>query len=213
MKSFYLFDFDGTLVDSMPTFCSCMLRILDENNISYGDDIVKVITPLGLSGTAEYFIKQLGLQMSKEQLMLTMKEYMLDAYFYTIPAKSNVISVLQELKQQGASLNVLTASPHITLDACLKRLGMWELFDNIWSCDDFNTTKSDPNIYVMAAAKMKTSVDNVLFLDDNIDADKTAKSAGMSVCGVYDDSSKDYVEQMKATTDFYIYDFKELLDI
>ena len=110
MKSFYLFDFDRTLVDSMPTFCSCMLRILDENNISYGDDIVKVITPLGLSGTAEYFINQLGLQMSKEQLMLTMKEYMLDAYFYTIPAKSNVISVLQELKQQGASLNVLTAS-------------------------------------------------------------------------------------------------------
>lgn len=213
MKSFYLFDFDGTLVDSMPTFCSCMLRILDENNISYGDDIVKIITPLGLSGTAEYFINQLGLQMSKEQLMLTMKEYMLDAYFYTIPAKSNVISVLQELKQQGASLNVLTASPHITLDACLKRLGMWELFDNIWSCDDFNTTKADPNIYVMAAAKMQTTVENVLFLDDNIDADKTAKSAGMWVCGVYDDSSKDYVEQMKAATDFYIYDFKELLDI
>ena len=213
MNICYLFDFDGTLVDSMPTFCSCMLRILDENNISYGDDIVKIITPLGLSGTAEYFINELGLQMSKEQLMLTMKEYMLDAYFYTIPAKSNVISVLQELKQQGASLNVLTASPHITLDACLKRLGMWELFDNIWSCDDFNTTKADPNIYVMAAARMQTTVENVLFLDDNIDADKTAKSAGMSVCGVYDDSSKDYVEQMKAATDFYIYDFKELLDI
>ena len=213
MKSFYLFDFDGTLVDSMPTFCSCMLRILDENNISYGDDIVKIITPLGLSGTAEYFINQLGLQMSKEQLMLTMKEYMQDAYFYTIPAKSNVISVLQELKQQGASLNMLTASPHITLDACLKRLGMWELFDNIWSCDDFITTKADPNIYVMAAAKMQTTVENVLFLDDNIDADKTAKSAGMWVCGVYDDSSKDYVEQMKAATDFYIYDFKELLNL
>ena len=28
----YLFDFDGTLVDSMPTFVSCMLRILDEND-------------------------------------------------------------------------------------------------------------------------------------------------------------------------------------
>ena len=209
----YLFDFDGTLVDSMPTFISVMLRILDENNISNADDIVKIITPLGLNGTDEYFINELGLQMSKEHLILQMKEYMLDAYFYTIPAKSNVISVLQELKQQGASLNVLTASPHITLDACLKRLGMWELFDNIWSCDDFNTTKSDPNIYVMAAAKMKTSVDNVLFLDDNIDADKTAKSAGMSVCGVYDDSSKDYVNQMKAATDFYIYDFKELLSL
>ena len=138
---------------------------------------------------------------------------MLDAYFNTIPAKPNVISTLKELKNRGASLNVLTASPHITLDACLKRLGMWELFDNIWSCDDFNTTKADPNIYIMAAAKMQTAVDNVLFLDDNIDADKTAKKAGMLVCGVYDESSKDYVQQMKAATDFYIYDFIELLDL
>ena len=35
----YLFDFDGTLVDSMPTFVACMLRILDENNIPYEADI------------------------------------------------------------------------------------------------------------------------------------------------------------------------------
>ena len=213
MNIYYLFDFDGTLVDSMPTFVSSMLRILDENEVPYDDSIIKIITPLGLNGTAEYYIDKLGVKMSKEQLMSVMKEYMLDAYFNTIPAKPNVISVLKELRQRGASLNVLTASPHITLDACLKRLNMWDLFDNIWSCDDFDTTKADPNIYARAAKKMNTTVENVLFLDDNLNADLTAKSAGMQVCGVYDESSKDYVEQMKATTDFYIYDFKELLDI
>ena len=31
----YLFDFDGTLVDSMPTFASVMLRILKESNIAF----------------------------------------------------------------------------------------------------------------------------------------------------------------------------------
>ena len=148
---YYLFDFDGTLVDSMPTFCSCMLRILDENHISYPEDITKTITPLGLSGTAEYFIHTLGLNMEKSRLMGIMAEYMLDAYFYKIQTKTNVIPVLKALKEKGASLNVLTASPHITLDACLKRLGMWELFDNIWSCDDFETTKADPDIYRRAA--------------------------------------------------------------
>ena len=40
----YLFDFDGTLVDSMPTFISVMLKILDEHKIKYSDDIVKIIT-------------------------------------------------------------------------------------------------------------------------------------------------------------------------
>ena len=213
MNPCYLFDFDGTLVDSMPTFVSCMLRILDENGISYENNIIKIITPLGLSGTANYYIEQMGVQMSKEQLIGVMKDYMMDAYFHTIPPKSNVPEVLRELKNRGASLNVLTASPHITLDACLKRLGLWELFDNIWSCDDFATTKADPQIYVRSAEKMNRAVDEVLFLDDNLSADQTAKAAGMKVCGVYDESSRDYVAEMKEANDFYIYDFEELLHI
>ena len=59
----YLFDFDGTLVDSMPTYVASMLRILDENGIPYEKDIVKIITPLGVKGTAEYFI-ELGVKKS-----------------------------------------------------------------------------------------------------------------------------------------------------
>ena len=53
----YLFDFDGTLVDSMQTFVTVMLRILKENKIEYSNDIVRIITPLGYKGTAEYFKK------------------------------------------------------------------------------------------------------------------------------------------------------------
>lgn len=205
----YLFDFDGTLVDSMPTYISAMLRILDENGITYGDDIIKIITPLGVEGTAQYYL-QLGVPLSKEQIIETMKAYVMDGYFYKIQAKDNVIPVLQQLKAEGASLNVLTASPHITLDACLKRLGMWELFDHVWSCDDFNTTKANPEIYKMAAARLGQPVEKVLFLDDNLNADTTAKKAGMQVCGVYDPSSDEYTEQIKAATDYYIYDFAQL---
>lgn len=208
----YLFDFDGTLVDSMPTFVSSMLRILDENGIAYGDDIIKIITPLGLLGAADYFVK-IGVPLSKEEIIELMKKYMLEAYFYHIEAKENVIFVLDTLRKQGAILNVLTASPHITLDACLKRLGILDLFANVWSCDDFGTTKADPEIYKMAAEKIGVPVSDVLFLDDNFNADKTAKSAGMKVCGVYDESSKEYVDEMKALADYYIYDFSELLSI
>ena len=212
MKTF-LFDFDGTLVDSMPTYISAMLKILDDNNISYGSDIVKIITPLGFNGTAEYYINNLGLNIAKDELITSMRNNMLEAYFHTIPAKENVIPVLRELKKRGDSLNVLTASPHITLDACLKRLGIYDLFDNVWSCDDFHTTKADPQIYVMASKRLNRDVEAVLFLDDNLNADKTAKLAGMKVCGVYDDSSEEYTDEIKAIADYYIYNFSELLSI
>ena len=211
MYKCYLFDFDGTLVDSMPVYVASMLRILDENGIAYGDDIVKIITPLGLNGTADYFLHHMGLQIPKEALVDLMKTYFMDAYFHTIPPKDNVISVLKELKNRGASINVLTAGPHITLDACLKRLDMWDLFDHIWSCDDFSTTKTDPDIYRRAAKEMGYPVEEVLFLDDNLNADQAAKAAGMTVCGVYDDSSRDYETQIRAATYYYIYNLQELL--
>ena len=38
----YLFDFDGTLVDSMPSFVGVMLRILDENGIEYSDESIAI---------------------------------------------------------------------------------------------------------------------------------------------------------------------------
>lgn len=205
----YLFDFDGTLVDSMPTYTSAMLRILDENGITYDDTLIKAITPLGLNGTAKYYL-ELGVPMTKEALLDKMREYMLDGYFYRIPAKAHVIPVLKVLKERGDSLNVLTASPHITLDACLKRLGIFDIFDNVWSCDDFSTTKADPEIYRMAAKRLGVPVEKVLFLDDNLNADLTAKLAGMQVCAVYDPSSAEYEEEMKAATDFYIHDFTQL---
>ena len=63
------------------------------------------------------------------------------------------------------------------------------------------------------AEKLGAAVEQILFLDDNLNADLTAKKAGMPVCGVYDDSSKEYVEQMKQANDYYIYNFKELLAI
>lgn len=208
----YLFDFDGTLVDSMPAFISVMLRILDENNIKYGDDIVKIITPLGYAGTAEYF-KKLGIPLSKEEMIELMNKYAYNDYLYNIPAKANVVSVLKKLKNSGADLNVLTASPHTVLDPCLKRLGIYDLFNNVWSCDDFLTTKSDPDIYVKVAEKLGKPVDSILFLDDNYNADKTAKSSGMKVCGVFDNSSVEYVDEIKSIADHYIYDFAELIDI
>lgn len=209
----YLFDFDGTLVDSMPTYVGVMLRILKETNTPYGEDLVQIITPLGFIHTAKYFIRELGMKLPEEEIIARMNRYAIDEYTYNVPAKQNVIKVIQTLKARGDDLNVLTASPHATLDPCLKRLGIFDLFHNVWSCNDFGTSKSDPEIYRMAAARMGADVDKILFSDDNYNADRTAKTAGMKVCGVYDDSSRNDEKKIKEIADYYIHDFSQLLNL
>ena len=206
----YLFDFDGTLVDSMPTFVSAMLKVLNDYNVPYGDDIVKIITPLGYKGSAEYF-QSLGLKLSTEEIISLVSDFARREYKYNIQLKDGVYETLVALKNQGASLNVLTASPHDMLDPCLKRVGVYALFDFVWSCDDFSTTKADPNIYKLCADKIGKSVEEIVFLDDNYNACKTAKSSGMKVYGVFDSSSEDYVEEMKNLTDKYVFNFRELI--
>lgn len=205
----YIFDFDGTLVDSMPVFSAKMRGIFESLGLPVEEDFVKIITPLGYVGTAGY-AKSLGMALSTEEFVQMATESMVSAYHNTIPAKAQVEEALLRLKGQGHSLNVLTASPHSVLDACLKRLGLDKLFDHIWSCNDFSMTKSDPRIYVAAAEKLGKCVGECIFLDDNLGAVTTAKQAGMYTIGVFDPSSEDCVEQMKATCDAFIYDFSSL---
>lgn len=207
----YLFDFDGTLVDSMPTYQGMMRKILTDYNVAYPDDLFKTITPLGHKLTAEYFVEKLGHPVDAETLLARMNSDAVEAYATRVEAKPNVTSVLHTLHERGHSLNVLTASPHTQLDPCLRRLGIYELFDNVWSCNDFGTGKSDPEIYRAAAKAMGVPTSEVIFLDDNYNADKTAREAGCRVIGVFDESSREYEQEIRAITEAYIYDFSELL--
>lgn len=206
----YLFDFDGTLVDSMPIYANVMLQFLDNHNIKRSKDILNKIVPLGYKGTAEYY-RELGIDLSVEEIIRKLKADVQREYQNNIPAKKNVVTVLNELKKQGNKLNILTASPHEMLDCCLKRLGVFDLFDNVWSCDDFNRKKTDVELYREVAKILGISEKNINFFDDNLFGLMTAKEAGLKVFGVYDKFSRKYKKEIKKLTEKYIVDFRSLL--
>ena len=206
----YLFDFDGTLVDSMPTYASMMLGILKENHVPHQKDIIKITTPLGYAKTAELF-HDMGLALPVQEILAIMNERAVKAYTDDVPAKAHVIWALRRMKAMGCDLNVLTASPHAMLDPCLKRLGIYDLFTHVWSCEDFGTTKSDPDIYRRAAEKIGLDVADVVFFDDNLLAVQTAARAGMQTVGVYDPSGEDFAQALKESAEHYIRSFEELL--
>lgn len=205
----YLFDFDGTLVDSMPTWANVQKKVLLDAGITPSENFVKIITPLGSYGTAKYCADIIG-KTAEDVLKITDKA-LYKKYAEEIPAKENVKETLIELKKRGHSLNVLTACPHVRLDVCLKRLGIYDLFDNVWSSDDFDSPKSEPKIYFDAAARLGVSVKDCTFLDDNFNAVKAARDAGMISVGVYDDTSEEFVNEIKKVSDGYIYNFSELI--
>ena len=211
MQKVYIFDLDGTLVDSMPVGIGIVLGFLDERGISYPDDIVTTLTPLGYKGSAKYIADHLTGGYQVEQIYEYFKTETLRAYGETIPLKANVKETLEGLKERGYRLNVLTASPQLLTDICTKRLGVYDLFENVWSIEAFGLSKADEEIYLEAAKRLGVSPEECIMADDNLNVLKTAKKVGMATVGVYDDSSKDVMEEMRAIADKYVVDFAELL--
>ena len=211
MPKAYLFDFDGTLVDSMPSWSEKMLNILRQTGVSYPADIIKILTPLGDKGSAVYFRDVLGVPLTEGEMYERMDSYALPKYRDEIVLKPGVEAFLRQCREAGITLHVLTASPHKMLDPCLRRNGIYDLFTHVWSCEDFGTTKSDPDIYRRVAEKIGLDVADVVFFDDNLLAVQTAARAGMQTVGVYDPSGEDFAQALKESAEHYIRSFEELL--
>ncbi len=210
MKKVYIFDFDGTLVDSMPFWAQKMLDILDSEGVDYPNNIVSIFTPLGDAGTAKYMREILGVTLSEEEIFRRMDENAIPKYRDEIPLKEGVYEYLDFLRKQGVSLNVLTASPHHMLDVCLQRLGVFDWFDHLFSCDDFCLTKAETEIYHQALQRIGADIEDAVFFDDNIGAVQTAKKAGLYTVGVADDSGLLFRDELMETADMFIPTFKDV---
>ena len=205
----YLFDFDGTLVDSMPTWSGVHVNALKSAGIPVPADFVQTITPLGNYRASQYTIS-LGLDVSLEDYLAHVSKTLYEAYTTRIPLRPGVTEKLLELQRAGHSLNVLTASPHHYLDPCLRRHGIFDLFDNVWTIDDFGYTKAQTIIYTEAAQRLGAPVEGCVFVDDNAGAVATAKTAGMYTVGIFDETSRDFAPQLKAACHLYIEDFSQV---
>ncbi len=208
--STYLFDFDGTLVDSMTQWGNKVLLVLEKAGITPPKGILKLLTPLGDIGSMRYYREQMGVTMTDQEMLAIMDAYAYPEYSERIPAKPYVKETLLRLKAQGHRLSVLTASPHRMLDVCLQRLELYDLFDRVWSCEDFHMTKAQPEIYCAAAKELGVAVTDCIFVDDNIVAVKTAMEAGMQAVAVHDPSAQAFEEELRRIAPRYIEDFRQL---
>lgn len=206
-----LFDFDGTVADSMPTWSRKVLRLLEKRHIPIPDGLLRILTPLGDIGSIAYYREHFGLTESDEELLAELDEYALPRYRDEIPAKDGVKEYLEYLHGTGVPIYLLTASPERVYLPCLERVGLLPYFTKTWSCEDFGTVKSNPEIYRMAAERIGVSVGEIGFFDDNKIALATAKAAGCFVYGVFDESSAADEADIRAQVDVYLRSFRELL--
>lgn len=211
MSRIWLFDLDGTLIDSMPTGMDVVLQFLDEKGVSYPDNLIEMVTPLGYQGAAKYYAENMGLSMTEEEIFSVFLQRIRREYGENIPLKSTVKETLEALKAKGDRLFVLTASPTELIGLSLKRLGVFDLFEETWSIEQFPWTKAHKELFYEIAKILGVSTSDCIMVDDNYNVLNVARSTGMRTVGVYDAYSAKVQEELRAASDVYVTELSQLV--
>lgn len=210
-KKVYFFDMDGTLIDSMSlAWEKVIFKYLDDRAIQYDKDIILDIVTKGFMGISKYFVEKLGVQQTPQQLYDYFMQALEPMYQNEFPLKEGAIEIIKKFKSEGCVVNVISGSPLRFVIPCFKRLGLYGLFDNICSLEDFKLTKADKELFVKLAEKMEVAPTDCVLIDDSVNAIKTAKSVGYQTIGVYEVMVKNGWEEMLSVADKTIMSFAEL---
>ena len=206
-----IFDLDGTLVDSMWIWEQIDIDYLNEKGYEMPQNLKDEINHLSFQETAVYFKNRFHLDDSLDEIMNAWHNMAYKHYLEDVNLKEGVLELLTHLKDKGIKIGLATSNSYPLLEAILKKREIYNLFDTIVKTEEAKKSKSNPDVYLMAAARLDVKPSECIVFEDIIEAVRGAKSANMKVIAVYDKAAGYQKQDLIETADKYIMNFKELL--
>ena len=209
-----IFDIDGTLLDSMPLWNNLGERYLRKLGFSEEETegLSQRISTMPFAEGIHYIKKEYSLDIAEERIREQLQKMIAGAYRDEINLKAGAKEYLQFLKERGIPCILATAGDASLATVALKRLKVWEEFQGLLLCEEFNTSKREAKIYFLAMERLSLSKpEDVLVFEDVLHAIKSAKQAGFQVCGILDEANREDWEKIQEVADFTAKDFYELV--
>lgn len=203
-----IFDFDGTLFDSMFIWDNVGETYLHSLGKTPKQSMREDLRALSLYQSALYLKNEYDLTLSVQEIMTGINQTIEHFYINQVLPKEGVVEFLQQIKQAGIKMCIATASDKYHIQAALKRCGVEQYFEEIFTCEEVGHGKDEPVIFQKAMEYFSADRSNTIIFEDAIHAVKTAKKDGFKVVAVFDDSEKRQGE-LCDISDCYIKDFKD----
>lgn len=206
-----IFDFDGTLVDSMFVWDHLDIDFCTKYGLTMKPGYSEKITALGFEGTARYFIEDLGLDMEVPEVIDRFNDMAYDQYAHEVLCKPGVKKYLALCKARGVKVGIASSLGRKLLEVALKNNGLSQTFDTISLSDECGHDKYESDIYLIAAKNMGVRPDACLVFEDIVPAIRSAQRAGMFAVGVLDKHEQQDTVELRAVADTFIESFEDLL--
>ncbi len=205
-----IFDLDGTILDSMALWNGFGHRYLASCGVMPRPDLDGIIHTLSIWEAAAYFQTEYGIKKPAAQIVDEINRMLEEEYFYHIQAKEGAGAFLEQLKAQGVKMCVATATDRYQVEAALKREGLLDYFEAIFTCSEVGEGKQSPKIYLQALKRLQTPQEKTWIFEDMLYAVTTAVKAGFPVVAVQDTFALKDEPALRQLANHYSTSFAEL---
>ena len=178
-----IFDFDGTLVDTMPIHFEAYRRTFDEIGLELTEDDFFSNVGGKATETIPKFLR--GRESSKTPLEIHRRKKEIVGELFT----SGEISLLDTAKlidafAQHVPIAIASSGSRPGIEILLKRLGWTDKFKAVITGEDASNGKPAPDLFLLAAEKIGIDPRDCLAFEDTDDGVASATAAGMTVIDV-----------------------------
>ena len=184
---------------------------LNRFGIEYDDNLKNEIDGISFHETAVYFKNKFGISDSVEKICKDWEDMAYDKYKYEVKEKPGCKKFLEHLRSKGIKMGIATSNNRSMVDVVLESLDMKDFFEVITTSDEVKRGKPAPDVYLTTANLLNVEPKSCLVFEDVVAGIMAGKSAGMKVCAIEDDFTKEVRQKKKELSDYYIVDYSELL--
>ena len=182
----YIFDLDGTLIDSMPLWYNVDRIFLSEHGVTPPDNISEIVKKMTVEQSSQYFLDTFNLKVSQQEIINRIEEIVAENYRNTILLKDGIAELLDYLDSKNIPYGVATATYRTLATSCLIRLGLIDKIKFLETCSEIGKGKEFPDIFFKCAETMGLSSKNVAVVEDSLYCLETAKNYDFFTIGIKD---------------------------
>ncbi len=174
----YLFDCDGTIVDSMPLHYVAWKKALAEWNCVYEENLFYAWGGRPIREIIALLNERSGLNMPVEQVAHRKEGY----YHELLPTLKAIPEVIEHIEAQLGRIPfaVVSGSRRDSVVGSLNALNLLHKFDVLVCAEDYKKGKPAPDAFLLAAEKLGVAPADCLVFEDTDLGIEAATAAGMA---------------------------------